>query len=144
MASDKKKFSINKRYILNFMVFIIALIIISSLIHEKNLSLIIKDESIQLSFETEEEITINDKDIISIEYTDTFDQGSMVSGTVDDSILYGIWKNAEYGEYKLAINEKIDSYIVVTTTEDTYVFNYENEDTTISFFDVYYERVSDE
>jgi len=52
---------------------------------------------------------------------------------------FGVWENSEFGKYKLCIYANVDRYIVVKTSNDIFVFNFESADSTGSFYKAFLE-----
>lgn len=51
------------------------------------------------------------------------------------SILHGTYSNERWGEYILCVNGKVPACIVMETERGTYVFNYDNENTTKALYE---------
>ena len=70
------------------------------------------------------------EDVISVSYVKEHQLGEMVDGVDTNAMTFGIWHNEAYGDYKLGIVDKIDSYVLVETKSGYAVLNYESDSTT--------------
>ena len=69
--------------------------------------------------------------IASVEYTDSFDKGSRTGGYSNLDIESGMYRNSEFGYYKLAIHSKVPAYIVIELKDGSHsVFNMDSVDAT--------------
>lgn len=75
------------------------------------------------------------EEILSVELTNEFDFGEPVEPVTEGKYLVGIWSNAEYGPYSLAVKQSINAYVLAETVDGVYVFNYENEKQTQALYD---------
>ena len=72
--------------------------------------------------------------IASMELRVDFDPGEPVDGRTKNHIRYGLWHNAEFGDYQLFTSEKIEPVIVLRTADgEVLVYNYESDKTTRSY-----------
>ncbi len=129
MNEDTKIDSKKTAKILN--VAIIAVIIIAGIIYAlftegDNIVFDISEEGINISGPENSGFSIPYSYIISIEENENAQYGNAVDGNEDQKFRYGLWKNEEWGTYKLCASVKNTKCIVVTATDDIYVFNYGN------------------
>lgn len=97
-------------------------------------SVVLNDEDMTLSYSSGESFQISYKDILSVAETQDLEFGNHVSGTETGNYKFGVWENDEFGEYNLCIYANVVRYIVVKTTRDTFVFNFESVAATDSFY----------
>lgn len=74
-------------------------------------------------------------DVLSVEYRDTFDFGSSVTGGTMDKCRYGLWHNGEFGDYQSCCHVDIPGCIVFTTKDTRFVVSYESADTTLALYE---------
>jgi hypothetical protein len=75
-------------------------------------------------------------DVASLEFRENFDRGSCVSGESGKTYTYGVWENAEFGQYTLHVLTKVSDCIVVTQRDGSViVFNVDSAQTTQEFAD---------
>ena len=67
------------------------------------------------------------------------DLGKYVSGSETGRYKFGVWDNPQFGEYNLSIYANVARYIVVETSDQIYVMNFESEDATDSFYKAFLE-----
>jgi hypothetical protein len=101
--------------------------------NNEGISIAVKDDHLSLSYPSVASVTINFKDILSVNERGDLDPGKYVSGIDTKKFKFGVWDNGEFGEYHLCIYANVARYIVLKTSTDIYVFNFENLDTTDSF-----------
>jgi len=65
--------------------------------------------------------------------------GQYASGIETKAYKFGVWENSEFGKYKLCIYANVNRYIVVKTSNDIFVFNFESADSTDSFYKAFLE-----
>ncbi len=74
--------------------------------------------------------------IASMELREDFDPGEPVDGGTKNHIRYGLWHNAEFGDYQLFASGRIDTVIVLQAAGgEVLVYNYESEQTTRSHYE---------
>ncbi|MBO6040891.1 MAG: hypothetical protein J6P58_06745 [Oscillospiraceae bacterium] len=74
--------------------------------------------------------------IASMELREDFDPGKPADGGTKNHIRYGLWHNAEFGDYQLFASDRIDTVIVLWTAGgEVLVYNYESVKTTLSYFE---------
>jgi hypothetical protein len=98
------------------------------------ISLSVKDDHLSLSYSSGVSFNISFKDILSVMEGRTLDLGQYVSGAQTKYARFGVWKNGEFGEYKLCIYAGVERYLVVITSSEVFVFNLESADATDSFY----------
>ena len=100
------------------------------------LQLSLEGSTVTLSGPEGSSFSVPQSEIASMELRESFEFGTATDGGVKNHIRYGLWTNAEFGEYRLFTSEKIAPVIVLTTREgETLVFNYESENTTRNYFE---------
>jgi hypothetical protein len=67
------------------------------------------------------------------------DLGKYISGKETNNYMFGVWDNGEFGEYHLCVYTNVARYIVVKTSNDIFVLNYESVDATDSFYKAFTE-----
>lgn len=92
-------------------------------INGPELTMFFKDFSASLSFE----------DVVSVELVSDVDTGTAVNGGQTRRYCYGQWTNDLWENYYLYIDADVSDMIVIKTQSDTYVVNYENDETTSQF-----------
>jgi hypothetical protein len=103
------------------------------------ISIAVKDDHLSLSYPSEASVTINYKDILSVNERGDLDPGKYVSGIDTNNYKFGVWDNGEFGKYHLCIYAKVERYIVVKTSPDIFIFNFESADATDSFYKAFLE-----
>jgi hypothetical protein len=103
------------------------------------ISIAVKDDHLSLSYPSEASVTINYKDILSVNERGDLNPGKNVSGIDTKNYRFGVWENSEFGRYHLCIYAKIERYIVAKTSTDIFVFNFESADATDSFYKAFLE-----
>jgi hypothetical protein len=76
-----------------------------------------------------------------IELRENLDYGRIVDGTDEKKEKSGLWENEEFGEYHLCVNEKVDSCIVLWTSSDVLVVNYESDKSTESLYEAILKQI---
>ena len=72
---------------------------------------------------------------------DEFDRGTMIGGNESKRCVSGTFQNEQFGEYELHVLTKLDSYIVVNSSNGVLVFNIESDETTAALYDFFCERI---
>jgi hypothetical protein len=103
------------------------------------ISITVKDDHLSLSYPSEASVTINYKDILSVNERGDLNPGKYVSGIDTKNYKFGVWENGEFGRYHLCIYADVERYIVVKTSTEIFVFNFENVDATDSFYKAFTE-----
>jgi hypothetical protein len=98
------------------------------------ISLAVKDDHLSLSYSSGDSFSISFKDILSVTEIQILDLGQYVSGTQTKYARFGVWKNGEFGEYKLCIYAGVEHFLVVKTSSEVFVFNLESVNATDSFY----------
>jgi hypothetical protein len=101
------------------------------------ISVAVKDDHLSLSFSSGAPFDIPYRDILSVTEAQTLDPGQYISGARTKDYRCGVWKNDEFGEYRLCSYADVKRHIVVKTTAGTYVFNLESVDATDSFYNAF-------
>jgi hypothetical protein len=116
-------------------------IVIYLLVTKNNdgISVAVKDDYLSLSYSSGDSFDIGYKDILSVTETQDLLLGEYVSGTETKIYKFGVWENGEFGKYNLCIYAPVESYIVVKTSNDIFVFNFESSDATDSFYKAFLE-----
>jgi hypothetical protein len=116
-------------------------IVIYLLVTKNNdgISVAVKDDYLSLSYSSGDSFDIGYKDILSVTETQDLVLGEYVSGTETKIYKFGVWENGEFGKYNLCIYAPVESYIVVKTSNDIFVFNFESSDATDSFYKAFLE-----
>ncbi len=65
--------------------------------------------------------------------------GKYISGIETEDIRFGVWENSEFGKYQLCINNNVERFIVIKTSSNISVFNFESIDATDSFYKALFE-----
>ena len=97
------------------------------------ISVAVKDDHLSLSYSSEAAFTIDYKDILSVTERVDLDLGKTISGIETKGVRFGIWENSEFGKYQLCIHDNVERYIVVKTSSNISVFNFESIDATDNF-----------
>lgn len=64
--------------------------------------------------------------------------GTCIDGDETNKYIWGQWSSSELGEYQICANPQINQCILITTSSNQlFVFNYQNADTTSSVFDMF-------
>lgn len=117
-----------------FLVCVLIILAVNSFgfFKKAEVSLKIEDDVFSMLYQEEAVIRFTKEEISSVELLDTFDAGEALEAVSEEGYLVGEWENDVWGTYTLCINQEIETYVVVTTDERIFVFNYMNEDTTES------------
>lgn len=92
------------------------------------------EESLSLSGPGEFTVSVEFKDLTSVEFRDRLDLGVCMSGGSENGYTYGIWENEEFGEYTLHVLTKVKAYMILTEADGgIVVLNLENAQTTEAF-----------
>ena len=102
--------------------------------HTEGISVVVKDDHLSLSHSSGGPFEVNYKDILSVTETRDLALGQYVSGIATKAYKFGVWENNEFGKYHLCIYANIERYIVVKTSTEVFVLNFESEDATDSFY----------
>lgn len=116
---------------------VIAIVVFANIfgIYKKDsLTLEIKDDVFHMYYDDDIVVQFEKNEIISLELLDELTLGDEVDVIAQDDYEAGTWKNDTWGEYTLYIDPSIERYVVVTTDNDTFVFNYSSEDATDSVY----------
>lgn len=97
-----------------------------------NLKVKIEDDLFTLSYGEKTVVQFYKDEIQAAEVVTAFTMGEAVEVISEDKYIAGTWENDEWGSYVLCIKENLKCYLVVTTEETVFVFNYESEKTTES------------
>ncbi len=92
----------------------------------------IEDDVFSIYYKEETVVQFSKDEIRSAEIVSTFAMGDALEVISEDKYEVGTWENDDWGQYTLCIKKSVDSYIVVTTDDAVYVFNYESEASTES------------
>ncbi|MDR2846604.1 MAG: hypothetical protein LBV63_04915 [Candidatus Methanoplasma sp.] len=76
-------------------------------------------------------ITVPYSDISSVDLRSGVEYGIRTFGYSDGTVYSGSFSNTEFGQYKLSVNNKIQSSVVVRHIKGILVFNCTNEDSTV-------------
>jgi hypothetical protein len=98
------------------------------------ISVAVKDDHLSLSYSSGKPFDIPYRDILSVTEAQALDPGQYISGARTQNYRCGVWKNNEFGEYRLCSYADVKRHIVVKTATGTYVFNLESMDATDSFY----------
>ena len=131
MRDGKKAFWINLVIIL----LLIAIVTIRSVMGgDSNTAFTLQEDRLTLSGPGDFMVSFEFVNVASLEFRETFDRGSCISGESGKTYSYGVWENAEFGQYTLHALTKVSACIVVTETDGgVNVFNVDNAKTTEEF-----------
>lgn len=94
-----------------------------------------ENDHLVLNYPDDSVAILNYADILRVEYLDSFDFGTAITGGIEDQCRYGTWHNDAFGEYQVCCHTKIPSCIVFTTADTHFVISYESAETTKALFD---------
>lgn len=81
--------------------------------------------------------------IAGLEQVELTDPGTLISGGENRSYTWGTWENDAWGQYTLCAAKKADAAIRITTRDGaSLVFNYQDNDTTASIFQMFTELLA--
>ncbi|MCD7883815.1 MAG: hypothetical protein LUI87_08970 [Lachnospiraceae bacterium] len=92
----------------------------------------IEDEEFSVYYKDEIIIQFAKDEIQSAELVYSFTEGKASEVITEEKYTVGTWENDEWGLYTICVIQSVKSYIVVTTDEEVFVFNYESADSTES------------
>lgn len=138
-----KSFIKKRRYLINFLVFIIAILLFSAFKQTKGITVTVAEDSLRIAYPSQETILIEDSDIKAMDITDDLDLGRFIEGVNTKKYQYGIWENDQYGQYNLAVQSGTGRYIIVGTDSAVYIFNFESKDATANLFTAYLEHLQE-
>lgn len=127
----------------------IALIIVFSIYYmvsgSNTVEMRIEDGVLILSGLEEQSYEISLDDISAVSCGESADYGTLQDGVQTDDYCYGTWQSDSWGTYQLYITTKVDAYVLVETQEgESYVFNFESNDSTQAFCQALQELLSGE
>lgn len=135
MQSSERKYGGNRKLkLLLSGVLLAGVVMYLFLTSPKTISIAVKEDYLSLSYPSEPSFNIYYKDIHSMSEVKAFDIGTYNSGMSSGDYEFGVWKNAQYGQYHLAVCNGVQNYIVLKTTKGVYAMNIESEDATDSFY----------
>jgi hypothetical protein len=105
----------------------------------QGISVTVNDDYTSLLYSSEASFTINHKDILSVTERADLGLGKYISGIETEDIRFGVWENSEFGKYQLCINNNVERFIVIKTSSNISVFNFESIDATDSFYKALFE-----
>ena len=95
---------------------------------------ILDEDSLSLSGPGEFTVSVEFKDLTSVEFRDSLDLGACISGGSNSGYTYGRWENEEFGEYALHVLTGVEAYMILTEADGSIVvLNLENAQTTEAF-----------
>lgn len=133
--------------IMNIVVFLIALLLISSVRGRTSASVDFNQDDITMTgpdgySRVIEYIKIKPESVKLLGEGDLDDPGSAVTGGENNKYRWGQWENDDFGMYDQCILRKIDAAILFETVDgETVIFNVESKLTTESFVDALREMV---
>ena len=133
--------------VMNVAVFLIALLLITSMRGKTSASVDLNQENIVLSgpdgYHRSIAYTQVVADSVKLLGEEDLDKpGSVVTGGENRKYRWGQWENDAWGKYTLCIQQKIDAALCFETVDgETVIFNVESEDTTKAFEDAFRELV---
>lgn len=131
MDTSKKVFNL----IVRTLVVAVALALVStvySILHKNDTGSDITFTDTQISFSDAHgnDVIIFYSDIVSIELLDAPDYGDPADGTVENKIRIGTWESSTLGTYIARTSTEINKCLLIHTGADTYLINYESDETT--------------
>lgn len=83
-------------------------------------------------------------DVTNLTYVDTpVDLGEPINGGTEKKFRSGLWHCDAYGDYYALLSEKVGTYFVVETAEETFVINFESEENTEALFKAFQKAVEE-
>lgn len=74
--------------------------------------------------------------VTSVDFLESFDPGTAVSGKTENGYTFGVWQNDSLGTFELLKLTNVSSVVAVRTESGgVYVFNAESADTTRAFYE---------
>lgn len=135
------------KIVVNVAVFLIALLLITSVRGKTSAAVDINQENIVLSGPDGYSRVIDNNqvnaDSVKLLGEEELDEpGSMATGGENYKYRWGQWENDDWGTYSQCILRKVDCAILFETVDgETVIFNVESEDTTKAFADAFRELV---
>ena len=80
-------------------------------------------------------VEIRYEDVRSAELRESMDYGTRIDGTDEKKEKSGLWNNDEFGQYRLCVNAKVPSCIILTTDQGVTVVNYESRTSTQQLYE---------
>ena len=80
--------------------------------------------------------------IISLGLADVENFGTLLNGTEKRALHYGSYENDVWGQYNLCIDPRIETCIVIETSNGFFVLNYENEESTQQLYIMFSELLA--
>ena len=87
------------------------------------------------------ELPITYEEVTTIEYREELDYGTLIDGVDDGKEKSGQWENDELGQYLLCVNAKVKPCIILHTSEQIMVINYESQQSTQALYDALLEQI---
>jgi len=140
MTEDSGKFKqIQKTMRVLGIILLIAVLIYSLTMKTEGISVAVKDTCLSCSHSSGDAFNIEYQDILRVTEIKNLDPGQFISGTETKRYRFGIWNNSEFGEYNLCTYADVMRFIVLETSNRTYVINLESEDATDNFYNAFRE-----
>ena len=111
---------------------ICAIIAFVMLTGSVNVVLTDSDVDVEASFMSD--FSIEYTDITYIELRNDLDYGKRVIGAANSKVLTGTFNNNEFGKYRLAVNKSVSECVVIHTTDEVYVVNCDNSESTVRMY----------
>lgn len=73
--------------------------------------------------------------ITQVEYRESFDFGTPITGSTEDQCKYGLWSNDELGEYYACCHVDIPGCILFTTSDAYFAVSFESAETTLALYE---------
>lgn len=108
-----------------FALIMLALIVYGLFIQEKGAVEVVFNEEVFAISTEDTPIFIRYEDVESAELisADSFDAGEPLSGHAGNRYLQGLWRNEQLGEYRLSVNTRSASYVLLRYTDGVIVFS---------------------
>lgn len=101
------------------------------------------EDALRVSGPNKFSFTVDYDQIAALELVELTDAGTMLSGGENRSYYWGSWEHNAWGVYTLCAAKKADTAILITTRDDELlVFNYQDNDTTASIFQMFSELLA--
>ena len=99
---------------------------------EEQAELLFMNHRITVSGSAEAAFSLPMEDVVSCTLRSDWDVGEAVRGGKTSKVCYGVWRNAEVGEYRIFTRPKLTEWVVIVSDAgDTYVINSESNATTV-------------
>lgn len=135
-----------KNKVIRFLLLLLVLAaftVLSRFLGGANITLDFDEDALTIGGPKKLSVIVEYDRIAGLELVELADTGTLVSGGENRSYSWGTWENDTWGRYTLCAAKKADTAILITTQDgESLVFNYQDDDTTTSIFQMFTELLA--